>query len=727
MADFSKYNDGARGGKVRIRAKIVQEDKKTLMITEIPFGTTTASLIETIVTANDKGKIKIRKIEDNTAEKVEIIIHLAPGVSPDTTIDALYAFTACESSVSPICCVIENQKPKFITVHEILEKSVQHTLDLLQHELEIEKAECLEQLHFATLERIFIEKEVYQLIKKSKTDQEINETIDKGLKPYVKLFIRPVTIEDIHRLRKIPIERISKYNSDKAKNIIESLNDDIAQVEYDLDHLVDYAIAYYERIRMKYAAGRERRTEIRNFDVIQATLVAAANQKLYINREEGFIGTGIKKDEFVCECSDIDDIITFRADGTFMLTKVSEKLFVGKNIIHAAVYKRYDDRTIFNMVYQDGRGGPAMVKRFAVMGVNRDKEYVLTKGKADSKVLYFTANPNGEAEVITVHLRPKPRLKILNFDFDFSTLAIKGRNSIGNILTKNPVRKITLKGEGVSTLSARDLWYDDTVKRINTEQRGKYLGAFEAADKIIAFMKSGHFRIYNCDLSVHFDEDLFEIEKYNPEKTYTVIYFDGELGYHFVKRFNIEYSEKKTSFVGDTPESYMVEFMSEPDPSIELFYITKNLRSKPSEIINLKDFIGVKSHKAKGKRLSNNVIQEIKRIIPETPDSEISGENETPEIPEEKSPTPDKQTTGRIELKDIHIEETSAEEENTQAKEEKRIADRPIKPKKATEKETRQDTSEKKKTSSEKNNKKKNSKTKKGKDFPGAIQIEFEF
>jgi len=729
LADFSKYNDGARGGKVRIRARILQDDKKTLVINEIPFGTTTVSLIDSIVTANDKGKIKIRKIEDNTAEKVEIIIHLAPGVSPDTTIDALYAFTACETSISPVCCIIDNQKPRFITVHEILEKSVQQTLDLLQRELEIEKAECIEQLHYATLERIFIEKEIYQLIRKSKTDKEIDDTIDKGLKPYVKLFIRKVTPEDIHRLRKIPIERISKYNSDKAEDIISSLKDDIEQVDYDLDHLVEYAIAYYERIKKKYSAGRERKTEIRNFDVIQATMVAAANQKLYVNREEGFIGTGLKKDEYVCDCSDIDDILTIREDGTFMVTKVSDKFFVGKNIIHVAVYKRNDERTIYNMVYRDGKSGAAMVKRFAVTGVNRDKEYVLTKGKADSKVLYFTANPNGEAEIITVNLRPKPRLKILTFDFDFSSLAIKGRGSIGNILSKNLVRKISMKGEGVSTLAARDVWFDDSVNRLNSEQRGILLGAFEPEDKIITFMKSGHFKIYNCDLAIHFDEDLFIIEKYNPEKVYSVIYFDGELGFNFAKRFTVELTDKKSCFISESQNSFMVEFMPEENPKVELEYEVKNSRTKPSETIDLVEFIGVKSYKAKGKRLSNNTILKLTRIKPEPAVSEESQDTvEQPETELSEQETENSELKSSIKLKSISVEETAEIEAKPQKPDKKSIKEALKQKKSENPKPTtgKKDKPEKKAKPS-KPEKKEPKKSNDKKDFPGAIQIEFDF
>ncbi|MEI6852302.1 MAG: DNA gyrase/topoisomerase IV subunit A [Bacteroidota bacterium] len=740
MADCSKYNDGARGGKVRIRARINQVDKKTLEIKEIPFGTNTVSLIESIVTANDKGKIKIRKIDDNTAENVEIVIHLMPGVSPDTTIDALYAFTACEVSISPICCIIDNKKPRFITVHEILETSVQNTLDLLQLELEIQKAECLENLHFASLERIFIEKEVYQLMRKAKTDKEIDEAIDGGLKPYTEMFVREVTIEDIHRLRKIPIDRISKYNSDKAEDIINSIKDDIEQVNYDLDHLVDYAIAYYERILKKYGKGRERRTELRNFDQIQATMVAAANQKLYVNREEGFIGSGMKKDEYVCDCSDIDDIITFRSDGTFLISKIADKVFVGKDIIYVNVFKRNDDRTIYNMIYQDGKSGPAMVKRFAVTGVTRDKEYSLTKGTAGSKVLYFTANPNGEAEIVTVNLRPRPRLKILTFNFDFSSIAIKGRSSQGNRLTKHIVRKVTLKDEGVSTLGARDIWFDDSVNRINADQRGKWLGAFEPEDKIITFMKSGHFRIYNCDLSVHFDEDMFQIEKYDAEKVYTVIYFDAEAGFNFVKRFNVEYTDKKSSFIGESPESKIIEFIDHEDPSVELTYELKNARSKPSEVISLVEYIGVKSFKAKGKRLSMNTVLGMTLILPEIPEEddddepvldETEGEesesieldiSETETVVEAETEIMDEEITETPSLeKEVKIKGPSVEES---VDEKETIVELNIEP----EPENTEETSPKKKAAPKKKAppapKKENPEKK---DSSGTLEIEFDF
>ena len=601
---------------------------------------------------------------------MEILIHLAPGVSPDTTIDALYAFTDCEVSISPVCCVIDNRKPYFTNVKEILRLSVQKTLDLLKLELEIQKGECLEQLHFASLERIFIEKEVYLKIRECKTDKDINETIDKGLKPFRELFIRDVTPDDIHRLRRIPIDRISKYNSSRADDIIASLNDDVKQINHDLEHLIDFAVAYYERILEKFGKNRHRKTELRNFDVIQANMVAAATQKLYVNREEGFAGTGLKKDEFVCDCSDIDDIIVFRADGTFIVTRVSDKVFVGKNVVHIAVFKKNDERTIYNLIYQDGKKGSAMVKRFAVTGITRDKEYCLTKGSADSRVLYFTANPNGEAETISVHLRPRPRLKILTFEFDFSTLAIKGRQSIGNILTRNFVRKISLKDEGISTLGARDIWFDDSVNRLNAEQRGRHLGAFEPEDRIVTFMRSGHFRVYPADLSLHFDEDLILIGKFDPEKVYTAIYLDGSNGLQFVKRFAAEASDKKMCFISENPGSELLHLLTLPAPEVELELEMKTAKSKASEHVNLADFIGVKSFRAKGKRLSTGNVLNI-RVV-EMPDAgedtaESLSHGEMPETaegidPGDEDQAPEERRQSPVVLKNFEVLDTPSVE-----------------------------------------------------------------
>jgi topoisomerase-4 subunit A len=633
LADVTKYNEGLRGGRVRIRAKITQIDKKTLAITEIPFGTTTSALIETIIAANDKGKIKIKKIDDNTAENVEILIHLNPGVSPDTTIDALYAFTSCEMSVSPNSCVIENGKPVFISIKDILKISTQNTLSLLKLELEIEKKELQEQWHFASLERIFIEKEVYEDMKACKTDSEINEAIDKGLKPYTKNLIREVTLDDILRLRKIPIDRISKYNSSKADDVIKAIEDDIASVNYDLENLIEYAINYFERIKKKYAKGRERKTELRNFENIEATMVAANNEKLYINYNEGFAGTGLRKDEYICDCSDIDDIIFFREDGTFMVTKVAEKFFVGKNVIHIGVFRKNDDRTIYNMIYQDGIYGPAFAKRFAVTGVTRDKEYNLTKGTKGTKVFYFTANPNGEAETVRISLKPKPKLRKPVFEYNFSDLAIKGRNSIGNIITKHQLKKVVLKDEGVSTLGARNIWYDETVMRLNTENRGKYLGAFKSDDKIITIYKSGYYRLMSYDLSNHFEEDLLIIEKFYPDKIVNAVYYDGEKQQYYVKRFQIEETVKKQDFIGDNPDSFVYSVSMGYEPKLEIvFDAEKNKKHFENEIVLMSEFIAVKGIKAKGKRLSNHFIKEV--IFHET-----VNENEnidlSPEIEEE--------------------------------------------------------------------------------------------
>ncbi len=617
MADVTKYNDGLRGGKVRIRAKISQLDKKTLVITELPFGVNTSNLIESIIVANDKGKIKIRKIDDNTARDVEILIHLSPGISPDTTIDALYAFTNCEVSISPNSCIIDSGTPRFIGAREILKISTDNTVALLKLELEIEKKELLEQWHFVSLERIFIEKEVYQDMKKCKTDIEINEAIDSGLKPYTQNLVRAVSIEDIMRLRKIPIDRISKYNSNKADDVIAAIEDDIKQVEYDLAHLIQYVIDFFLRIQKKYGKGKERKTELRNFEVIEATMVAVANERLYVNKVEGFAGTGLKKDDYVGDCSDIDDIIVFREDGTFIVTKVVDKVFVGQNIQHIAVFRRNDERTIYNLVYQDGTHGSAYIKRFAVVGVTRDKEYDLTKGSKGSKLLYFSANPNGEAELIKVILKPKPKLKKTIFDFDFSELAIKGRSSQGNILTKHLVKKVALKDEGVSTLGARNIWYDETVMRLNTESRGMYLGAFKTTDKILTVMKSGYYRLLSFELSNHFDEDMLIIEKYNPEKIISVVYYDGEIQKPYIKRFQIEESDKKQDFLGEHTASMLYALSNDWLPQAEIvFDEKKNGKQIDNEIVLLADFIAVKGVKARGKRVSNHFVKEVIMLEP---------------------------------------------------------------------------------------------------------------
>jgi len=617
FVDVSKYNDGTRGGKIRSRARISQLDKKTLVITEIPFGTTTNSIIDSILAANDKGKIKIKKIDDNTSQNVEILIQLVPGVSPDTTMDALYAFTDCEVSISPNTCVIANGKPSFMGVSEILRISTASTLDLLRRELEIRRDELKEQLHFASLEKIFIEKEIYEGIKKCKTGEEIDKAIIRGFKPYLDILIRPIEDDDLHRLRKIPIERISRFNSDKADESIRDIGINIEEVENHLAHLVDYAVEYFRQIKKKYGKGRDRKSEIRGFDTIEAVKVAAATQRLYVNREEGFAGTSLRKDEFVTECSDIDDIIVFRQNGTFVVTKVSDKVFVGQEIIHIAVFNKNDERTVYNLIYRDGKNGRIMVKRFNVMGVTRDKEYFITRGTPDSRVLYFTANPNGEAEIVRIELRPKPRLKKLNFDFDFTTVAIKGRGSIGNILTRYSVKKIEQRQEGVSTLGSRLIWYDDTVKRLNTEDRGVLLGDFSGADRIVTLMQSGHYRLTSFDLSTHFDEDMILIEKYDPEKVFTAVYEDTKTKSFYVKRFMIESTERKMDFIGEEEKNRLVSLSGDKYPRLDIAFDMKlKTKGAEKEEIAVHEFIGVKGFKAKGKRISVHAVKKIEFLEP---------------------------------------------------------------------------------------------------------------
>ncbi|MFA4851075.1 MAG: DNA gyrase/topoisomerase IV subunit A [Bacteroidales bacterium] len=635
--DVSKYNDGLRGGKVRVRARISQFDKKTLVINDIPFGATTVGLIDSIVAANDKGKIKIKKIEDNTSEHVEILIYLAPGISPDQTIDALYAFTDCEISISPNCCVIENDRPRFLSVKEILDVSTDNTVNLLKLELEFRMQELMEDLLFAGLEKIFIENRIYRDIEECKTWDAVIKAIDKGLTPFKKNFYRTITRDDIVKLTEIKIKRISKFNSIKANETIKALEKEIKEIEYNLDHIIDFAIAWFTRIKEKYGEGRERKTEIRNFDTIEAVRVVATNQKLYVNREEGFAGMGLKKDEYVCECSDIDDIIVFRGDGTFIVTKVADKVFVGNDIIHINVFFKNDDRTIYNMIYHDGLRGNVMMKRFAVTGVTRDKEYSLTKGTKESKVLYFTVNPNGEAEVVTVYLRPKPKLKKLAFDLDFSQLAIKGRNSIGNIVTRHSVRKIVKKEEGVSTLGDLDIWFDDTVMRLNTEKRGKYLGAYGGDDKILTIMSSGELKLLGYDLTTHFDEGMLLIEKYNPEKIISAIYWDGELQVYYLKRFDVDANIKKANFISEHPESRLEFVFIDRLPRVEIEYKPVKNKQRPNEIMLVADFIGVKSYKAKGKKLTAFPVEKITPLEPipyEEPESESSAE-EIEEVSEE--------------------------------------------------------------------------------------------
>ena len=634
MADISRYNDGLRGGKVRLRAKIQQQDKKTLVITEIPFGTTTGSIIDSILNANDKGKIKIRKIDDNTASSVEIIINLAAGVSPDTTIDALYAFTECEVSISPNACVISESKPGFIGVTEMLKASTWHTVELLKMEQNIRIAELTEQLHYATLEKIFIENEVYEAIKKCKTDEDINAAILKGLKPFTKQLIRPVNEDDIRRLRKIPIERISKFNSNKADEAIAAISAEIKEAEDHLAHIIDFTIEYFRQIRKKYGKNKERKTELRSFDTIEAVKVAAANQKLYVNREEGFAGTTLRKDEYVCDCSDIDDIIVFHDDGTFIVTKVAEKTYVGQGILYINVFKKNDNRTVYNLIYRDGKNGKIMVKRFSVLGITRDKEYHVTKGTPGSKLLYFTANANGEAEVVKVELKPKPRLKKSSFEFNFADIAIKGRSSIGNTLTKFAIRKIEIKQEGVSTLGSLNVWYDDTVQRLNNDGRGLLLGAFSGDNRIITFMQSGAYRLTSFDLTTHFDEDMIRIEKFHPAKIWTVVYQEAKTKLYYLKRFTAELTDRRVEFLD--PDDKLILFTGAKEPGLNLQFDMKLKAKGPEEeMINVAGFIGVKGAKAKGKRLTSAPVKKLDWVnAVEEPEPEP--EPEVKEEPEEE-------------------------------------------------------------------------------------------
>lgn len=616
LADCSKYNLGLRGGRIRVRARITQTDKKTLTITEIPYGTTTSSLIDSVLAANEKGKIKIKKIDDNTADKVEVVIHIAPGVSPDQTIDALYAFTDCEISISPNACVILDGKPVFIDVKEILRHNTRNTLELLRKELLIRLDELEEDWHHSSLEKIFIANEIYLQIRKCKSFEEVITTIDNGLAPYHHLIHRPVTRDDIIRLTEIRIKRISAYNTFEADKHIAGLETEMEETRNHLENLTDFAIQYFRQIRKKYGANRERRTELRYFDTIEAASVAVANQRLYVNRDEGFAGTSLRKDEFVCECSDIDDIIVFRQNGTFLVTKVAEKVFIGENIIHIDIFRRNDERTIYNMIYQDGKTGPVYVKRFAVVGITRDKEYNLTTGKPGTRVLYFTSNPNGEAEIVKLHLRPRPKLKKLQFEFDFASLAIKGRNSKGNTLTRHLVKSVVKKEAGISTLGARNIWWDDTVKRLNTEERGMLLGAFLPEDKILAITQSGHFRVYGNDLSTHFDDDLIYIGKFNEEQPITVLYRFTDDNLIYIKRFRPEPIDRKTSFLNDDPTAQLLEFSMDYLPQVYTGFAQTGKKPRDPLTISVADFIEVKSHKAKGKRVSAYEITEVRFIDP---------------------------------------------------------------------------------------------------------------
>ncbi|WDF46351.1 DNA gyrase/topoisomerase IV subunit A [Chryseobacterium sp. KACC 21268] len=635
MLDVTNYNDGKRGGKIRARARITQKDKHTLTITELPFSKNTGDLIDSIIKANERGKIKIKKIEDNTSDLVEINIHLHPDVSPDKTIDALYAFTDCEVPISPNACVIVGDKPMFLAVSDILKHNTDHTVSLLKRELEIELHELQENWHFSSLERIFIENRIYHDIEEVKSWEDVISTIDEGLKPHTKHLLRAVTEEDILRLTEIRIKRISRFDLDKFKENILALEGKIEQVKHHLENLIVYAIDYYTNIQKKYGKGKERKTELRIFDTIDASKVAVANEKFYVNREEGFIGTSLKKDEFLFDCSDIDDIITFQKDGTMKVVKVEGKTFIGKNIVHVAVWKKNDKRTVYNSIYREGREGPYYMKRFSVTGVTRNTDYKLASDKKGSEMLYFSANPNGEAEVVSVLLKPNARVRKNKIDIDFSEIAIKGRDSKGNLVTKYAVKKVDLKEEGVSTLAPRKIWFDDSVRRLNADGRGTLLGNFKGDDRILTINSQGEAKLVSFDLMNRFDDEYLILEKWKPEQPITCIYFDGEKDKYFVKRFLLEATPNVQSFFSnENPKSFLEFVTTEIGAIAELVYPKIKDKQKDPETVDLDEFITVKGIKAIGNQLTRDKVKNINITIPEPPEI-IEEEPEVEEISDE--------------------------------------------------------------------------------------------
>ena len=611
-ADISNYNDGLRGGKVRVRAKINQLDKNTLIINEIPFSTTTSSLIDSILKANDKGKIKIKKIEDNTAADVEILIHLPANISPDKTIDALYAFTSCETSISPLGCVIDNNKPVFIGVSEMLRRSTDHTVFLLKSELEIKLNELQEQWHFASLERIFIENRIYRLIEEEETWDGVINAIDEGLKPHIKHLRRKVITDDIVRLTEIRIKRISKFDIDKAQQKIDALEAQIEEVKNNLANLIEYAIDFFLRLKKDYGLGRERKTELRQFGDVDATKVIIRNTKLYVNRIEGFIGTSLKKDEYVTDCSDIDDIIIFTRDGKMMVTKVGSKTFIGKNIIHVAVFKKKDKRTVYNIIYKDGISKASYIKRFSVTSITRDKEYMVTQGSKGSMLTYFSANPNGEAEIITINLRQVGSVKKLKWDLEFADVLVKGRASKGNLVTKYAVKRIELKSRGVSTLMPRKIWFDDTIQRINIDGRGELLGEFKGDDKLLIISQSGTIKTVIPEVTLHFDDQMIVLEKWIPNKPISAIYFDGEKKRYYIKRFLVEHEGKEESFISEHPKTQLEIVALDYRPVVEIIYSKQRGKDKKdNQEINIEEFIAIKGIKALGNQLTTEKIKQI--------------------------------------------------------------------------------------------------------------------
>ena len=623
--DVSKYNDGERGGSVRIRSKIEKIDNKTLEITDIPYGKTTGTLIDSIIKAQEKGKIKIRKVDDNTAERADIIVHLVPGTSSDKTIDALYAFTDCEISISPNCCVISDKKPHFLTVSAVLRNSVDTTKSLLESELKIQHAELSESLLFASLEKIFIEERIYKdkEYEQSKNEDDAIKHITKRLKPFAESFVRAITRDDVAKLLDVKMRRIIKFNSEKADAYIKSLNDKIAEIDNNLAHLVEYTIDWYLHLKEKYGHEHPRKTIIRNFDNIVASKVAEANEKLYINREDGFIGTGMKKDEFVCNCSDIDDIIIFFKDGKYKIVKVADKVYVGKNILYLNVFKRNDLRTIYNLVYQDGKGGPVLMKRFAVTSLTRDREYDMTRGTKGTKIWWFSANPNGEAEILRVTLKEKPRLKKLQFDVDFADIAVKGKGAIGNLVTRNDVHRISLKERGTSTLGGREVWFDPDVLRLNYDGRGFSLGEFFGNDLVLVVLKNGQFYTSTFDATNHYEDNILFIEKFRPKVVWTAVLNDADQGYPYIKRFAFEATAKKQSFIGENADSQLLLISDKKYPRFRVVFGGVDEFREPL-VVDAVDYIGEKSFKAKGKRLTTYTVGNIEEIEPrEVPEEEV--------------------------------------------------------------------------------------------------------
>ena len=646
IADVSNYNDGMRGGRVRVRAKISQLDKNTLVITQIPFSTNTSSLIDSILKANEKGKIKIKKIEDNTAAEVEILIHLFPGVSPDKTIDALFAFTACETSVAPLGCVIEDNKPLFIGVSDMLKISTDRTVDLLRQELEIQLEELKNKWHFATLEKIFIREEMYIDFKLYSDREALYKYMYDRFEPFKASFVREINDDDLQKLTQIPMIRITRFDSDKADDFIAKLEDEMKEVQHHLDHIIDFAIAYFAKLKEKYGKGRERQTELRIFDDIEATKVVLRNTKLYVNREEGFVGTSLKKDEYVVDCSDIDDVIVFLRNGTMMITKVDAKTFVGKDIIHVAIFDKGDKRTIYNLIYRDGKSGPSYIKRFNVSGVTRDKAYDLTNGAAGSQILYFSCNPNGEAEVINIILRQVGSIKKLKFDIDFAKLAIKGRASKGNLVTKYPIKKIELKEKGISTLLPRKVWFDDTVQRLNVDGRGELLGEFRPSDKILVISQTGKLKVIIPELSTHFDEDMIVLEKWNPKKPISAIYYDGEKERYYIKRFLVEVENKEESFISEHPNSRLEIVATDYRPIAELIFAKVKGVQKENQVVDIESFIAVKGFKALGNQLTTDKLKQVNLLEP-LPYEE----------PEEEQPEPTESIEDAIDDSSIQLED----------------------------------------------------------------------